>query len=85
MKLVDAVAFQKRKSTKEGNNDESNNFEIEILDEVVLDKALTITEKTLDREKPWRSIYDITDDEYFKQSDVDCIEFMKDFLLKFRL
>ena len=40
MRLVDAVAFQKRKSMREGNNDKINNFEMEILDDSELDKAL---------------------------------------------
>ena len=40
MKTVDAVAFKKRKALQEDNNDESDNFEMKILDEGVLDKAL---------------------------------------------
>ena len=42
MKPVDAVVFQKIKSMREGNNDESNNFEMDILDEVALDKSLSV-------------------------------------------
>ena len=32
----------------EGNNDKSNNFEMDILDEYALDKALTVQENILD-------------------------------------
>ena len=44
MKTVDSVAFQKRKAMREFNNDESNNFEMEILDEGALNKALKFPE-----------------------------------------
>ena len=54
MKLVDYVAFQKIESMREGNNDESNNFEMEILDEGALDKVLTFPGKTLDGGKTGR-------------------------------
>ena len=40
MKQVDAVVFQKRKALRYGKNDKSNNFEMEIIDEGDLDKAL---------------------------------------------
>ena len=40
MKPVDAVAFQKRSTLGEGKNTKSDNFEMEILDEGVLDKYL---------------------------------------------
>ena len=53
---------------------------MDILDGVVLDKALTFPEKYLDGKKPWKKFYEVIGDEYFKQSDV---EFPKDFLLKF--
>ena len=46
MKPVDTVVFQKRKIMIEGKNDEKDNFEMEILDEDVLDKALTVPKKT---------------------------------------
>ena len=49
MRLVDAVAFQKIKSMREGNNEKINNFEMEILDEGVLDKSPTVTKKTVYR------------------------------------
>ena len=45
MKPVDDVEFQKIKTMRERNNYESDNFEIEILDESALDKALLVTEK----------------------------------------
>ena len=45
MKPVDAVVFQKLKSLREFNNDESGKFEIDILDEGALDKALEDPEK----------------------------------------
>ena len=44
-KPVDDVEFQKIKTMRERKNYESNNFEIEILDERALDKALIVTEK----------------------------------------
>ena len=40
MKPVDTVEFQKRKAPREGNNNGINNFEMEILDEGLLDKAM---------------------------------------------
>ena len=45
MKPVDAVEFQKINSLREGNNDENENFEMEIIDEDTLDKALEVPEK----------------------------------------
>ena len=56
MKPVDSVAFQKIKSPKEGNNDESNNFEMEILDEGAPDKFLWDPENFWPR-KPQKKIY----------------------------
>ena len=44
-KPVDDVEFQKIKTMRERKNYEINNFEIEILDERALDKALIVTEK----------------------------------------
>ena len=52
MKLIDAVVFWKRKAMIEGSNDQSKNFEMDILDEGALYKALTVTEKTSDLIKP---------------------------------
>ena len=63
MKPVDDVVFQKIKLMGEGNNDENNNFDIDILDEGALDKTLTVTDKTLDEENPWKTIYEVIDDE----------------------
>ena len=40
MKPVDVVAFQKRKAPREVINDWGENFEIDIFDEIALDKAL---------------------------------------------
>ena len=48
MKPVDDVAFHKIKSMREGNNDESENFEKEILYEGALNNFLTFTEETVD-------------------------------------
>ena len=45
MKPVDTVVFQKRKAPREGKNDKIDNFEMEILDECALDKALEGPEK----------------------------------------
>ena len=51
MKPADDMEFQKRKALMEGNNDENDNFEMYILDESTLDKALEYPEKNL-YEKP---------------------------------
>ena len=40
-----------------------------ILDEGLIDKALEFTEK-LKTEKSWKKIYEVVDNEYFKQSNV---------------
>ena len=45
MKPVDYVVFQRRNVLREGNSDKSENFEMEILGEGVLDKALEGPEK----------------------------------------
>ena len=45
IKPVDDVEFDERKLLREGNNEKMDNFEIEILDERALDKALIVTEK----------------------------------------
>ena len=42
------MAFQNIKALREGNNDESDNFEMDILDEGDLDKVLEGPEKTSD-------------------------------------
>ena len=80
MKPADCMEFQKRKALMEGNNDENDNFEMDILDEGTLDKALEGPGK-LYTGKLWKKIYEVIDDEYFKQLD---IEFPKEFILKFK-
>ena len=40
IKPVDDVEFNKINALREGNNDESDNFKIQILDEGALDKTL---------------------------------------------
>ena len=52
MKPVYSAEFQKRRALREGKNDKIDNFEIDILDEGVLDKAMGGPGKTLDRGKP---------------------------------
>ena len=42
MNTVDAVAFHKRKAIKEGGDDHSENYEMEIIAEGELDKALMV-------------------------------------------
>ena len=49
MKPVDAVAYKKRKSLIEVNNDESDNFKMDILGKGALYKALEGPGKTLNR------------------------------------
>ena len=65
MKPVDDVAFQKRKALREGNNEKSKNFEIDILDEGALDKVMEGPEKH-QTGKNWRKIYEVIGDKYFK-------------------
>ena len=38
------MVFQKIKALREGNKDKSDNFEMEIIDEYVLDKDLEVTQ-----------------------------------------
>ena len=64
----------------EGNNEESDNFEMDILGEGELDTALEGPEKNW-KGKTWKTIYEVIDGEYFKQSD---FEFPKEFILKFK-
>ena len=66
MKPVYAVVFQKIKARREGNNEESKIFEMEIFDKGALEKVLTVPGKTLDREKSGRQ-YEFIDDRYSKQ------------------
>ena len=77
MKPVDYTEFQKIKEMRGGNNDKIDNFKIDILEECALDIALTAPEKF--RQKKLEKNYEVIDDGYFKQSDVD---FPKYFLLK---
>ena len=70
MKPVDYAEHQKVKATREVKNYESDNFEMEIIDEGALDKVLTVPEKTLDKQN-WIPIYEVIDFGYFKQCDVE--------------
>ena len=45
MKRIDAFAFHLKKALGRGNNDEINNFYMEIIDKSTLDKALEGTER----------------------------------------
>ena len=78
MKPVETVVSKKRKSMREGNNDEIDNFEMEIIDKGVLYKALEFPGNVLDGNKTWRTLYEVIGDEYFKQSDIG---FTKYFIL----
>ena len=64
----------------EGNNDESNNFKMDILDKFALYKALEGRDK-LQTKNSRETIYQVIDDEYFKQPDV---ELPNEFLLKYK-
>ena len=44
MNPVDAMAFKKKMATREGDKESSENFEMQILVEGALDKALMFTE-----------------------------------------
>ena len=52
MKPTDAVVFQKREAIREGNDETSENFEIEVPAEGTLDKVLVVTEKETDTKQP---------------------------------
>ena len=62
MKHFDAVAFNKINSLREGSNDKSDNFYMEIIDEGVIDKALEGPEKLIQK-KTWKSVYEVLADE----------------------
>ena len=47
IKTVDAIGFNKIKAIREVNNYESDNFEMDIIDEGALDKALVVTKNNL--------------------------------------
>ena len=63
MKSVGAIALQKRKTTREGKNYESEKFEMEVLNEGVIDKDMTVPGKKLDNPPPWKIIYEAIDNE----------------------
>ena len=48
------MAFQKIKAIREGKNDQSENFEMKILDEGALDKAMPVPQETPDGNNPVR-------------------------------
>ena len=66
---IDAVAFQKRKAIRKGNNYQSKNSEMEILDEGALDKVLTVSGNTLEGKPLRKKIYEVIDNEWFKPTD----------------
>ena len=78
IKPVDAVTFKRIKELREVNNDKSDSFEMAILDEGALYKALEGPKK-LNTEKTRNIIYEVIGDKSSKQLDVD---FPKDFILK---
>ena len=59
------MSYIKRTLLRKVNNYESDNFEMEILDESVLDKAVENLKK-----KKQTTIYEVICDEYFKPLDV---------------
>ena len=76
---VDATAFKKRKTIREGNEKYSENIKMEILAEGALDKVLTVPGKIIDAKQPYKILYKVIDDEQLEESD---IELSKHFLLK---
>ena len=70
MNPVDAMVFQKRKVTREGNYESSKNFEMEFLDKGSLDKALMVPEKATNNKQPRKKIYEVIENNYFEQYDV---------------
>ena len=68
MKPVDDMEFQKIRSMMEGNDYKRDNFEMEIIDEGAIDKALIVPENIYTK-IIWKTIYEVIDDEHFKQSD----------------
>ena len=57
IKPVDDVEFNKINALREGNNDESDNFKIQILDEGALDKTLEGPRKIQTKRIPEDNLY----------------------------
>ena len=43
---------------------------MEVLSEAELDKALMVPERTMDTKQPWKTIYEVIDNNYFEQSNL---------------
>ena len=75
-KPVDDVASQKRKAIIEGDNDQNENLEMDIIYEGALDKALIVHGKTLKERHPGGGIMrSLTMDTWIKK----CLSFQKSF------
>ena len=61
MKPVDAEQFQRRKDIKEGGNKKNDDFDMDILREGALEKALNAEKNTPDGKQPQKNIYEVID------------------------
>ena len=59
MKPDDVVEFQNRKATRYRYNNQSENFEKEIITKGGIDKALIVLERPTDAKQPWKTIYEV--------------------------
>ena len=59
------MVFQNRKSTREGKNDKSDNFEMDIIYEGALNTALEVPAK-IKMKGTWKKIYEVVDNECLK-------------------
>ena len=80
MKPVYSESFQIIKDIKEGGKEKNDDFDMDILEEGAIEKALNIEKKTLDK-KTWKNINEEIDEKYFDESK---LKFPKYFLTEFR-
>ena len=63
MKTIYYQSFQKSKATREGNDVSSENFDMAVLSEGALDKDLMVPKKETDIKQPWKTKYEVVDEE----------------------
>ena len=71
MTPIDAEWFKRRKDTKEGGKGENYDFDVGILEDGALEKALSVKKKTLDGGKTLKTIYEVIYVKYFNESRVE--------------
>ena len=67
VKPVDAESFQRIKHIKQGGDNKNYDFDMDILEEGALEKALNVKKKTPDEKNPWKTINEVIDDDYFDE------------------